>query len=85
MILIKQHNVLSFLRDSIEAKIPLIWFTVINLALRSDVKSEAEVANQLYRFSQVLIQFAENSGSGLWGRGLLNVIGFSKTNSVSLK
>ncbi|XP_045481046.1 ectopic P granules protein 5 homolog [Harmonia axyridis] len=70
--------------DSVENKIPLIWLGILNIALKYCEVDESAAGGCLYKFSQILLQIAEDKGNSSWGRGILSVIGISKADSVSL-
>ncbi|XP_050307718.1 ectopic P granules protein 5 homolog [Anthonomus grandis grandis] len=72
------------IREPLESKIPLLWSSILNLGLEYSAKDEPTAGALLYRFAKVLLQISEENGSGNWGRGLLNAIGLSKSESASL-
>ncbi|XP_066259328.1 ectopic P granules protein 5 homolog [Euwallacea similis] len=72
------------LREPLESKFPLLWLTILSLSIQYCEKDESIMAVQLHKFSQILLQLSEDSGSNRWTRGFLNVIGFSKSEEVTL-
>ncbi|KAK9871044.1 hypothetical protein WA026_010002 [Henosepilachna vigintioctopunctata] len=70
--------------DTIESKLPLLWIVLLDLSLKHSETNESATGAVLYRFSQILLQISNEKGSSGWGRGFLNVIGITKTASISL-
>lgn len=63
---------------------PLLWSNFLLLSVQFADKDEMACAIALQKFSQILIRTAEDRGTNKWGRGLLNVIGLSKQDSMSI-
>ncbi|KAF7282452.1 hypothetical protein GWI33_002679 [Rhynchophorus ferrugineus] len=70
--------------ETAESKIPLLWLTMLKLALEMCEDREASAATLLFKFADVLMQLSEDKGGGRWGRGLLNAIGLTRQEAVSL-
>ncbi|RZB40249.1 ectopic P granules protein 5 -like, partial [Asbolus verrucosus] len=71
--------------ENTESKVPLLWFGILRLSLLHCEKDEPTAGIILYKFARILLQLSEDKGSSRWGRGLLNVMGISKQDTISIK
>lgn len=71
--------------EATESKIPLLFFCIINLALTQCDKDEQTAGVILHKFAKILLQLSDDKGGAKWGRGILNVMGITKQDGVSLK
>lgn len=67
-----------------ESKVPLIWLGIVKIALKYCEIDEPVAGGLLYKFSQVLLETAEDKGGSGWGRGFLNAIGINRPDTISL-
>ncbi|CAH1956914.1 unnamed protein product [Acanthoscelides obtectus] len=67
-----------------ESKIPLIWLNLLDLIIKHVDKNEIFCAVVLHKFSQILLEIAEERATSRWGRGLLSAIGLSKQDDTSI-
>ncbi|XP_060530773.1 ectopic P granules protein 5 homolog [Cylas formicarius] len=70
--------------ESTEPKIPLVWFTILRLALDHCDKDETGSAILLYKFAQILLHMSEDKSGSRWGRGILSAIGMARQECVSV-
>lgn len=71
--------------ESIETKLPLIWYAIAKTSLNFCSEDEANAGIILYKLAQNLQQYSEEKEPSKWGRGLLNVIGITTNSGFSLQ
>lgn len=72
------------INESVETKVPLLWFSILSLALDLCDVDETTSSTLLLRFVDILLQTSENKAGTTWGRGLLSAIGLSKQEASTL-
>lgn len=68
-----------------EPKLPLLWSSVLCLALEGCAIDTVVVRNCLQKFAEVLLEQSGDKNTSRWGQGLLGALGIMKQPQMSLK